>query len=261
MGMATDSIMTSSEVRTLARRQLHDYDARKPGMAFAEPSFHLSLDDAYRVQIETARLRVLRGDTVAGYKIGCVSAAVRRQLGAEHAVFGHLFATEIRASPARLECGEFCCLAIEGELALILDDDVDDMDGLREDPMRFVRSVFPVIELHHYVFRGPSPSAVEIVANNALQAGIVMPADRKPAETAEPLELTVKISGRVDETAEVNPLDTVHELAARLGAVGIQPREGEILLTGSPLPLYRVGQGDRVRVECSGVPVVEAAVV
>ena len=254
-------MMTNSEVQTLARRQLHDYDARQPGMAFAEPKFHLALDDAYRVQIETAQLRVLRGETVAGYKIGCVSAAVRRQLGTEHAVFGHLFASEVRTSPADFSADEFCCLAIEGELALILDDDVDDVDGLREVPMRFVRSVFPVIELHHYVFRGPSPSAAEIVANNALQAGIVMPADPKPGETAGPLELTVKISGRVNETAEVNPLDTVHELATRLGAFGIEPREGEILLTGSPLPLYRVGQGDRIRVECSGVPVVEAAVV
>lgn len=261
MGMTTHSIMTNSEVQTLARQQLHDYDARKPGMAFAEPTFNLALDDAYWVQIETARLRVLRGETVAGYKIGCVSAAVRRQLGTEHAVFGHLFASEIHASPAELSADEFCCLAIEGELALILDADIDDVEEFREGPAQFVREIFPVIELHHYIFRGPSPSAAEIVANNALQAGIVMPADRKPAETAEPLELRVKISDRIDETAEVNPLDTVHELATRLGAFGIEPRAGEILLTGSPLPLYSVGERDRIRIECGGVPAVEAAVV
>ena len=261
MGMSAHSIMTSSEVQTLALRQLQDYDARTPGMAFADPTFHLSLDDAYRVQIETARLRVVRGGTVAGYKIGCVSAAVRRQLGTEHAVFGHLFADEMRTSPAELSADEFCWLAIEGELALILDDDIDDIDGLRQDPMRFVRSVFPVIELHHYIFRGASPSAAEIVANNALQAGIVVPADRNPAVSGEPVELTVKISDRIDETTSANPLGTVHELASRLRAFGIEPREGEILLAGSPLPLYRVGRGDRIRVECGGASVVEAAVV
>ena len=260
MGMTTHSIMTNSEVQALARRQLHDYDARKPGMAFAEPAFHLALDDAYRVQIETAQMRVLRGEAVAGYKIGCVSAAVRRQLGTEHAVFGHLFASEIRASPAKLSADEFCCLAIEGELALILDADIDDVEEFREGPMRFVRSVFPVIELHHYIFRGPSPSAAEIVANNALQAGIVMPTERTPAGSGEPVELTVKISDHIDETAEVNPLETVHELATRLGAFGIEPREGEILLTGSPLLLYRVSLGDRVRVECGGVLAVDAVV-
>ena len=261
MGASARSIMTNSEVQSLARRQLHDYDARNPGMAFAEPTFHLALDDAYRVQIETAQLRVLRGEAVAGYKIGCVSAAVRRQLGTEHAVFGHLFASEIRASPADLSAEEFCCLAIEGELALILDADIDDVEEFREGPAQFVREIFPVIELHHYIFRGASPSAAEIVANNALQAGIVMPVDRKPAETGEPLEVTVKISDRIDETAAVNPLETVHELATRLAAFGSEPRAGEILLTGSPLPLYPVGRGDRIRVECDGVAVVQAAVV
>lgn len=260
MGMTTDSIMTNSEVQTLARRQLHDYDARKPGMVFAEPTFHLALDDAYLVQIETAQLRILRGETVAGYKIGCVSAAVRRQLGTEHAVFGHLFASEIRASPAKLSADEFCCLAIEGELALILDDDIDDIDELRKHPMRFVRSVFPVIELHHYIFRGPSPSAAEIVANNALQAGIVVPAARATAGTADLLDVTVTISDRVEETATVNPLETVHELASRLAAFGIKPRAGEILLTGSPLPLYPVVQDDGIQVQCRGVAAVTATV-
>ncbi len=260
MGATARGMMTNFEVQTLAGRQLHDYDARKPGMVFAEPTFHIALDDAYRVQIETAQLRVLRGETVAGYKIGCVSAAVRRQLGTEHAVFGHLFASEVRAGPAALSADEFCCLAIEGELALTLDADIDDIAGLREDPARFVGSVFPVIELHHYIFRGPNPSAAEVVANNALQAGIVVPEARATAGTADPLDVRVTISDRVEETATVDPLETVHELASRLAVFGIKPRAGEILLTGSPLPLYPVGQGDHIRVECPGVASVAAAV-
>ncbi len=261
MGVTARGMMTNSEVQTLAGRQLHDYDARKPGMAFAEPTFHIALDDAYRVQIETAQLRVLRGETVAGYKIGCVSAAVRRQLGTEHAVFGHLFAGEIRTSPAALSADEFCCLAIEGELALTLDADIDDVAQLREDPARFVGSAFPVIELHHYIFRGPNPSAAEVVANNALQAGIVVPEARAAAGTADPLHIKVTISDRVEETATVDPLETVHELASRLAVFGIKPRAGEILLTGSPLPLYSSGQGDRIRVECDGVAAVHAEVI
>ncbi|MXY68928.1 MAG: hypothetical protein F4Y47_10275 [Acidobacteriia bacterium] len=258
--MTTHSIMTNSEIKALARRQLHDYDARKPGMAFAEPAFHLALDDAYRVQIETAQMRVLRGEAVVGYKIGCVSAAVRRQLGTKHAVFGHLFASEIRASPAELSADEFCCLAIEGELALILDADIDDVEEFREGPARFVREIFPVIELHHYIFRGPSPSAAEIVANNALQAGIVVPAARATAGTADLLEVKVAISDRVGEEAAVGPLETVHELASRLAVFGIKPRAGEILLTGSPLPLYPVARDDGIQVQCPGVAAVTATV-
>ena len=64
--------MTDAEVQALAAGQLADYDTGMPGRAFAEPAFRLVLDDAYRVQVETARLRVLRGEAIAGYKIGCV---------------------------------------------------------------------------------------------------------------------------------------------------------------------------------------------
>ena len=260
MGATARGMMTNFEVQTLAGRQLQDYDARKPGMVFAEPTFHVALDDAYSVQIETAQLRVRRGEAIAGYKIGCVSAAVRRQLGTEHAVFGHLFASEIRTSPAALGADNFCCLAVEGELALTLDADIDDVAGLSEDPARFVGSVFPVIELHHYIFRGPSPSAAEIVANNALQAGIVVPEGRVTAGAADPLDIRVTISDRVEETATVDPLETVYELASRLAVFGIKPRAGEILLTGSPLPLYPVVQGDGIQVQCPGVAAVTATV-
>ena len=260
MGMDARGRMTDAEVQALAGRQLADYDARNPGTAFAEPTVRLGLDHAYSVQLETARLRVLRGEAIAGYKIGCVSAAVRRQLGTEHAVFGHLFASEIRASPAHLSADEFCCLAIEGELALILDADIDDGEEFREGPAQFVREIFPVIELHHYIFRGPHPSAGEVVANNALQAGIVVPAARATAGSADPLDIRVTISDRVEETATVNPLGTVYELASRLAAFGIKPKAGEILLTGSPLPLYPVSEDDQIRVECPGVASVAAEV-
>ncbi len=121
MGMHTRGRMTDGEVQALAGGQLADYDTGMPGTAFAAPAFRLVLDDAYHVQIETARLRVLRGEAIAGYKIDCVSAAVRRQLGTEHAVFGHQVESEIRASPARLRCDEFCCLGIEGELPMSAD--------------------------------------------------------------------------------------------------------------------------------------------
>ncbi len=252
--------MTDSEVLTLAVRQLADYDALQPGAAFAEPDLCLGLDDAYRVQIATARLRVQRGETIAGYKIGCVSGAVRRQLGTEHAVFGHLFSSEVRTSPARLRSNEYCRLAIEGELALVLERDLDDLQELCESPRQFVRESFPVIELHHYSFRGPRPSAAEVVANNALQAGIVVPRTRLRTVADDPLEIRVAISDRINVTARVDPLKTVHELASRLSVYHIMPKAGQILLTGSPLPLYTVESGDRISVDCPGIASVAADV-
>lgn len=241
--------LTEATVETLARRQLADYDARCPGTIFADPEFNPSVTDAYRLQIAAAGLRVGRGEAVAGYKIGCVSAAVRKQLNVDHPVFGHVFDSEIRTSPAELRPDEFCQLGIEGELALEIAEDVTDLESLRRAPLNWVRMVFPVIELHNVVSRGPEPSAAELIANNAIHTGIVRAGAVKPM-IAESLPICVAINGAEQGTAEVDPLSTLHELACLLSDHGISLRKGDIVLAGSPLPVYRIDPGDTVQVDC-----------
>ena len=256
--MPNSKPLSESVLARLARRQLADYDARRPGTMFAEPGIAVGVDDAYRLQIETARLRKARGETVAGYKIGCVSQTIRRQLGIEHPVFGHVFRNEVHRSPATLQTGRFSRPAIEGEFAVTLAEDVVVPDEVRQMPERFVAEAFPVIELHNYVFRGPRQSAGELVANNALHAGVVAPALTGTFQAGQTMQITVAINAAVDDQAAVDPLETLVELVLRLDAYGIRPRKGDILLTGSPLPLYPVNSGDRVRVASPGLAEVEA---
>ncbi len=244
----------------LARRQLADYDARLPGSIFSQRSWALDETDAYRIQMAVAKLRCDRGERVAGYKIGCVSEAVRRQLGVEHAVFGHIYASEIRRSPSDLWMNEFCHLGVEGEFAVTLSDSIDDPSRFLEDPERFVRSIQVVIELHNYVFRGPKPVAGELIANNALHAGIVVPATEARSCPRGPLTIHVAVGDRVNDSVRAHPLGALNKLVARLAAAGIKPRSEDILLTGSPLPLYLVEPGESVKVSCDGLAEVSACI-
>ena len=247
-----------SEIRRLARRQLEDYDSTDPGTVFSERQVSLAVDDAYRVQIAMARLRQDRGERVAGYKIGCVSRTIRRQLGIEHPVFGHIFQGEMHNSPALLAADRFCGPAVEGEFAVVLAADVVDPDDVRRDPSPYVTDLFPVIELHNYMVRGPSLSPGELIANNALHAGIVVNSGRGTIDLTASHEIRVEIGGRVEDRAMVDPLATLPELLSQLACYGIAPRRGNVLLTGSPLPLYRVEPGERVRVASPGASIVEA---
>ncbi len=256
--MERSQLLSDDDVFQLARRQLADYDRRSPGGMFAEPGFVLNVDDAYRLQIASSGLRSARGEIVAGYKIGCVSERIRRQLVVDGPVFGHVFQSEIRTSPVRVSVNEFCCPAIEGEFAVRLGSDLPDPDRLLAEPDRFIGGIFPVIELHNYVFRGPSPRAAELIANNALQAGIVVPVRTGSLPFGEPAPIRVVIGDRVDACAEVDPCLHLHELACRLANHGIRSRKGDLLLTGSPLPLYRVEEEDSVRVTSPGTAEVAA---
>lgn len=246
------------DFRRLAGRQLADYDGGSPGSIFSEPGFDLTVDEAYLLQIEIARMRRARGEVVAGYKIGCVSETVRRQLAVDHPVFGHVFQSEIHSSPARLDHASFCQPGIEGEIGVVLNEDVASPAALMNAPGRFVGEILPVIELHNYVFRGPGPTAAELVANNALHAGVVIGPGPARAGAGNPFRIRVEINGKVSESPTYDPCETVCDLVSRLAEHGIQPRKGDILLTGSPLPLYAVSPGDSVKVNCRGFAPVEA---
>jgi 2-keto-4-pentenoate hydratase len=68
-----DEISGATALQALARRQWHDYTQRTPGTYFGEEHAELSLDQAYAVQMEVARLRGEGGgDAVVGYKVGCI---------------------------------------------------------------------------------------------------------------------------------------------------------------------------------------------
>jgi hypothetical protein len=78
---------------------------------------------------------------------------------------GCLFESEIRRHGDTLNFDDFAGLAIEGEMAVRIAS-----DGT-------IPAAFPVIELHHFVFRGPTKTLPELVANNGLNGGFVLPYD------------------------------------------------------------------------------------
>lgn len=247
------------DVRLLAARQLSDYDRRRPGGVFAEPGVRLSIEQAYELQFEVARLRELRGERVAGYKIGCISRTMQDQLGLDRPVFGHVWESELCASGSVLSTANFDGLAIEGEFAVRLATDVPSVDWLRHHPAVFA-AAFAVIELHNYVFRGnPADRAVELIANNAIHAGVVMPVEETPLWHAGALlggvlrvlrgsELLGEAAGH---QLEGGPLSGIVRLVEHLTQNGHQLRRGQLVLTGSPLPLWRVSSGDRIEVQCN----------
>jgi 2-keto-4-pentenoate hydratase len=241
----------------LATRQLADYRAGTPGTLFADPARpELTLDEAYRVQDEVAALRA-PAERVVGYKVGCTGPGTRAQFGLDGPIRGLLYDTELHPSGSEIAHSAYADLAIEGELAVRLGD-----DGR-------IAQVFPVIELHNYVFRGQPPTLPELVANNGIHAGVVLPppAAEMPWRGDEPLtgRLTVQIDGtRVDEGpmdgVSGGPAGSLRWLARHLADSGRSLRPGQLVLTGTPLGLIRVRPGASIRVTAEGLGAVEVTV-
>jgi 2-keto-4-pentenoate hydratase len=243
-------------LRELAVRQLNDYDRHQPGTVFAELGLELSIDNAYDLRFRVAELREARGERIAGYKIGCISRTMQQQLGLDHPVFGHVWEPELRPSGTTLQAEDFDGLAIEGEFAVRLATDVSSARWLRTHP-QVIGTGFVVIELHNYVFRGSSGNrAAELVANNAIHAGVVLPTADPPLDGSNTLRdaiLQVERSGEVlgastGAQLESGLIERIAHLAEHLERYGRRLHCGEVVLTGSPLPLWRVSGGDSIKV-------------
>jgi 2-keto-4-pentenoate hydratase len=203
------------------------------------------------VQRQVAALRVTRGEGIAGYKIGCVSEAVQRQLGIDRPVFGHLFTTELHHSGVTLDPASFENLAIEGEFAIRIGEDVPDPNWLVQHAERAIAAVFAVIELHNNVFRGATRTAEELIANNALHAGVVLPLTSGSKELED--QIAVFQNGELIGTATSGtipggPFASLLSISKHLASSDRWLRRGDLVLTGSPLPLYPVGPGDSISV-------------
>jgi 2-keto-4-pentenoate hydratase len=147
----------------LAARQLRDYLRHTPGTYFAEEHPPLQLEEAYGVQAEVAKLRSLAGESIAGFKIGCIGPKIREQFRLSGPIRGFVFKSELHASGSKVSSSMHSSLAVEGEMAVRMGEEGQ------------VAYAFPVIELHNYVLRARIKLLSELVANNALNAGVILP--------------------------------------------------------------------------------------
>jgi 2-keto-4-pentenoate hydratase len=245
----------------LAERMLADYDAREPGTVFAE-GLRLSLPEAWRLQSAVAGLREGRGETVVGYKIGCVCEQNQRQMGIPHPAWGRLWSTEQFADQVKLKKSDYANLAIEGEFAVLLNRDIDPAHSTPDEFAASVAEVFPVIELHNLVMRGAEPRGHELIANNAIHAGVVRGEGCKPVPSIT-TDLNILFDGKpADAWQDVkwpgDILQAVGWLVHELSRAGITLHRGDMILTGALGPPLPVADIHHVEVTSSQFGKVEA---
>jgi 2-keto-4-pentenoate hydratase len=237
-----------SGIQALADRQWRDYRAREPGTCFADPGFSLDLSEAYQLQDAVASLRISAGDCLVGYKVGCTGPGTVQQFGTEGPIRGCLFESEVHKHRYSVTSRGFANLAIEGEMAVLIG-----ADGT-------IGAVFPVIELHHFVFRGMRKTLAELVANNGFNGGFVLP--HEPWLVSREYvgrngALSVRINGHLIASGELWPMSggvaaSLEWLRSHLAESGRTLVPGYIVLTGTPFGLYPVQPHDRITVLVDG---------
>ena len=239
-------------IQKIAHRQLQDYQNINPGTCFIDKKFNLSIQEAYAVQDLVAYLRSAEGEAVIGFKVGCTGPGTTKLFGMQGPIRGTLFDKEVYESGVELNANNFCNLAVEAEMAIKVDAD------------RNILSVFPIIELHNFVFRAPQKSLSELIANNGLNRGIVSSAktwEKKLEFYENKLALSLEVNGSEIDSGELWPMEggptsSLHWLKNHLADHDLEILPGNIILGGTALGLHKVQAGDRIDVKVDGEKVV-----
>ena len=229
--------LSVKELDIFANKILEDYDFKNPGVIFKEKKI-ITNEDALLIQSNVARLREKRGEKVIGYKIGCVSKDTQKKMGFNQPACGYLWKSELYESGVELNKKDYSNPAMEAEFGIILNRDIKPELSSFDYILDSIEEVYPLIEIHNLVFHGNEPYGAELLANNAIHAGVVLGSKKKVPINETETNLKLIYDKEVIDTwnGKKWPLDMLHEvdwLVKEQVKNNNYLKKGDLILTGA----------------------------
>ena len=250
------------ELDVIANTILKDYDAKNPGTIF-KTKIKLSNEDALHIQSKVTKLRIGRGEKVIGYKIGCVAKETQKKMGFNQPAWGTLWNSELYESGTRLEKKNYSNPAMEAEFGVKLNRDIDPKLVSFEYILESIDYIYPLIEIHNLVFNGDEPYGAELLANNALHAGVVLGPKNKISKDKKITDLKLIFDNQIvdswyDKKWPLDMLSEVEWLVKEQEKISNILKKNDLILTGAygfPIPinsnsLIQVSSSKFGNVEC-----------
>ncbi len=221
----------------------------------------LDIDHAYRVSQRMLARRLADGERVVGKKIGVTSAAVQNMLGVRQPDFGFLtdamhFMEGVDLPIAK----QLIQPRAEAEIAFVLRSELHGPGVTPEDALAATEAVYPCFEIVDSRIRDWKIKIGDTVADNASCGVFVLGHQGVDPRSVDLTGCRVDVhkngkflSTGVGAATLGSPLVAVAWLANTLGSYGLSLQAGEIILSGSLVPLEPVKAGDEMRASIEGI--------
>lgn len=257
--------MNSSEVTTLGQQLYLALQNRTPIDPISDRFPDMSLQDAYKISLEVLGKRTAGGEKVIGKKIGLTSLAVQQMLKVDQPDFG--FLTDNMLCHDNVPLAHLIQPKAEGEIAFLLKSDLKGPGITEEDVLQATEAVMPCFEVVDSRIKNWKIKIQDTIADNAscglFAINLNAKADPQTVDFVN-CKMVVKKNGEflssgTGSAALGNPLTCVAWLANTLSESGISLLAGDIILSGSLVPLEAVVIGDNMSVEIDGIGALEVS--
>lgn len=221
----------------------------------------ISVEDAYQISLRMLELRLAAGERIIGKKIGVTSKAVQNMLNVHQPDFGYLTDKMAFSQGEEMPISQMLMQPrAEGEIAFILKKDLLGPGITTADVLAATDCVMPCFEVVDSRIDNWQIKIQDTVADNA-SCGLFVLGDRAVSPTQVDLAtcgMVVEKNGSIISTgagaaALGSPVNCVVWLANTLGHFGIPLKAGEVILSGSLVPLEPVQAGDFMSVSIGGI--------
>jgi 2-keto-4-pentenoate hydratase len=190
-------------------------------------------------------LREKRGEQIIGYKIGCISKDTQKKMGFVQPACGYLWKSELYQSGIKLSKKDYINPAMEAEFGVILNRDIEPELSSFDYILESIEGVYPLIEIHNLVFHSNEPYGAELLANNAIHAGVILGSETKLPKDKRETDLKLIYDKEIVDTWNDKkwPLDMLLEvdwLVKEQAKNNNYLKKGDLILTGAygfPVPI------------------------
>ena len=158
---------------------------------------------------------------------------------------GYLWKSELYTSGVILNKKNYTNPAMEAEFGIILNRDIKAELSSFDYILESIEGIYPLIEIHNLIFYGNEPYGAELLANNAIHAGVVLgPETKLPIDKIETnLKLIYDneiIDTWVNKRWPHDMLSEIEWLVKELAQKRTYLKKGDLILTGAygfPVPI------------------------
>jgi len=251
---------TPDQYQTIGRMLFDALASGKPISPLTDTYPDMSIDDAYQVSLAFLKIRrAENGETIVGKKIGVTSKPVQDMLGVFQPDFGFL-TDAMFSNDGNVHVDCHIAPMAEAEIAFKLKKGLKGPGITGADVIAATEYVQPCFEIVDSRIKDWKIKIQDTVADNA-SCGVFAVG----AEKVDPRELDmaalevivekngIEISRGVGSSVQGAPENAVAWLANTLGAYGIPFEAGEIILSGSLVPLHPAVRGDEMLMTIDGL--------
>lgn len=223
------------------------------------PAF--DLDQAWQVQRKLIDLRLDRGETVIGIKMGFTSRAKMLQMGVSDLIWGRLTDKMLVENGGAIAFDEYVHPRVEPEIAFRLAKPLSGNISC-EEAWDAIGAIAPALEIIDSRYENFKFSLADVVADNSSSSRFVIGPWREEHFDISNLGMVLNINGKPKQfgsTAAIldHPIHSLVAAARKAAEAGIELQAGWIILCGATTSAEALSPGDFVQLEAQNLASVD----